>query len=175
MSIETLMKIMPPPDNPIDNNSDWISVEKQSGYRFPDNYKQFINFYGTGGIGDFLWILNPFSENEFINFNRINDILDAYESVDPMYLEISKRPRYPEEDSFLPWAITDNGDSVIWVVNGPRENWTVGIQSADLLVEETFEMNMVQFLESLITFNLDTKVFPGEFLEDVGTFNAYTS
>lgn len=46
---------------------------KNLGMILPLDYKKFINKYGTGSINDFIWILNPFSENE--NLNLIKKVM----------------------------------------------------------------------------------------------------
>ncbi len=54
---------------------DWEKVEDSYEIKFPNDYKSFIEYYGEGGINEFLWILSPFSEYENLNtifkFNSI--------------------------------------------------------------------------------------------------------
>ena len=46
---------------------DWEKVEDSYEIKFPNDYKSFIEYYGEGGINEFLWILSPFSEYENLN------------------------------------------------------------------------------------------------------------
>lgn len=42
-------------------NSKWDIIENKMNFKFPQDYKEFIDIYGEGGINGFLWILSPFS------------------------------------------------------------------------------------------------------------------
>lgn len=54
-------------------------MEKNLGMILPLDYKKFINKYGTGSINDFIWILNPFSENENLNLIKKGHVIrEAY-------------------------------------------------------------------------------------------------
>jgi hypothetical protein len=61
MSIESLSRRLMPPQSPADSRGDWDSVENAIGVSLPDDFKDFINMYGSGTIGEFLTVLNPFS------------------------------------------------------------------------------------------------------------------
>jgi hypothetical protein len=49
--------------------SSWITLERDIGLVFPQDYKWFINNFGTGVICNELWVLNPFSGNVNLNFD----------------------------------------------------------------------------------------------------------
>ena len=53
------------------NEKAWHDFEKNIGIIFPKDYKELIGTYGTGGIGDFIWFLTPFEEDDNINFFKI--------------------------------------------------------------------------------------------------------
>lgn len=42
------------------NNAGWSKIETKLGTSLPEDYKNFIKTYGTGGIDNFIWILTPF-------------------------------------------------------------------------------------------------------------------
>lgn len=59
---------------------DWEKVEDSYEIKFPNDYKSFIEYYGEGGINEFLWILSPFSEYENLNtIFKFNEMREAYE------------------------------------------------------------------------------------------------
>lgn len=45
-------------------------MEARLGMVLPDDYKDFLREYGSGRVGQFLWIFNPFSKNENLNLER---------------------------------------------------------------------------------------------------------
>ncbi len=64
MSLNALLSILIPPQNPaeIPTLDDWINVERRVG-RLPNDYRTYLERFGTGTIDRFLWVLNPVSPN----------------------------------------------------------------------------------------------------------------
>jgi len=62
MALTSLRKVLPPPATPTETTGagSWPPVEASLGIHLPGDYKEFIDVYGTGVIGDFLWVFNPF-------------------------------------------------------------------------------------------------------------------
>ena len=113
---------------------DWAAVCSKLGVPdLPTVYKEFVSTYGTGYIGNFLWVMNPFSANPNINLEKILYFRSAYQTLrqaHPMY--------YPREfGTFLPWAATDNGDSIVWLLDGNSpDDWQVVLASSQGLFAE---------------------------------------
>jgi hypothetical protein len=59
-----LVKILPPPKKPVEAHGDWRKAEAKLGTSLPDDYKTFIEAYGTGAISYELRILSPFTRHE---------------------------------------------------------------------------------------------------------------
>lgn len=66
-ALEFLNQIAPPPSIPNEAQGDWNQVEATIKLTLPDDYKNLISQYGSGSFSDFLYIFNPFSENEWLN------------------------------------------------------------------------------------------------------------
>lgn len=42
----------------------WQAVESRFGIDLPQEFKDIVSEFGSGCIDDFIWLLNPFSEND---------------------------------------------------------------------------------------------------------------
>lgn len=73
------------------------------------------------------------------------------------------RPDYPVKGSFLPWAVTDNGETFVWLVDGEPDLWTVAIHSSDQGEEEVYNFGCVEFLLKLLSRDISSKILPGQF------------
>src|SRR5215212_1154799 len=91
MSLEALMRIVPPPNKPVEAGSgrNWLQVEQALGTALPSDYKEYINLYDTGELGGFVAVYNPFSEDE--NSQGRNLLVRALEVLD---IWRSKRASY---------------------------------------------------------------------------------
>jgi hypothetical protein len=58
--LDRLMELVPPPKEPMCAGSpeQWFSVEQKLGTTLPDDYKIFINKYGSGGFYGFLEVIS---------------------------------------------------------------------------------------------------------------------
>lgn len=121
MYLDVLKKVLFPPSEPhvIGNDQGWSEFENKLGIILPEDYKRFINIYGTGGIDDFIWILNPFVQEKNINFmNRMMVMSHAYLESKNKFPQYYKHKVFPEKGGLLPWAYTDNGDEIYWLTEG---------------------------------------------------------
>jgi hypothetical protein len=69
MVIDALIPVLPPPTAPreIGATIAWGNVHRRLGAVLPEDYIQFIKRYGTGEIGGWLTVLNPFAQNPYQN------------------------------------------------------------------------------------------------------------
>lgn len=167
--IENLIKVMQPPIHPSEVGSlqGWIDIEQKMNIKFPNDYKEYISTYGTGRIGEFLWVLNPFSK--YTNANLIDDMEHfqwAYSELRKDFPENYPRPHFPKNNSLIPWGGTDNGDYLFWVYdkNSDQNEWKIGITDMGE-GEYLFDMNMSTFLEKLVKNKIQTDAFPEDWLE----------
>ena len=129
-ALEVLARLMPAPAPPRDagHPSGWPDVERHVGLRLPSDYKAFIATYGSGTIGDFVNISNPFSDSPWIR------LADAAEQQLEGYREIRTWqhvpfPIHPEPGGIFPWGSTSNGDVLFWVTDpsGDPDRWAIAI------------------------------------------------
>lgn len=124
-AMDDLTRLIPAPKQPVDTGDEqnWSNMEEKIGISLPTNYKNYISTYGSGQIGRFLWIYNPFSNNKNINLLAQSDIvLDALRTIKAEHGEsVCPYPIFPEKDGLLPFGRTDNGDDLFWLTKGNPE------------------------------------------------------
>ncbi|MFL9674322.1 MULTISPECIES: SMI1/KNR4 family protein [Pseudomonas] len=161
--INKLIALLSPPSQRIFDNAVWATFESEGGLRLPSDFKQFISIYGCGAVDDFVWVLDPFSENSNLNFDKSQYFIDAYAVMRQEFLSDYPRPDYPAEGSFLPWAVTDNGETFVWLVDGEPDSWKVAIHSSDQGEEEIYNFGCVEFILKLLSRDISSKILPGQF------------
>lgn len=143
---------------------DWKSIQEHYSLEFPVDYKYFIDYFGTGSIEKFLWVLNPFSENINLNFLSALYLRDAYTEMQINFPDIYNREKFPKSGSFFHWAISDNGDSLFWCIDGNSpDQWMVGVHSSDQADEEITNLNTQEFLVKIFLGGFDSRILPSDF------------
>jgi len=163
MIIARIKELLPVPETTSENyKGDWNALPLEFGGRFPDSYKEFVSTYGTGSIGGFLWVLNPFSQNPSLNLDQAEYFRSAYQSLKANFPQYYPRGK----EDFLPWAFTDNGDAIVWLIDGSDPNeWPVCVQASDPSQEEISNLNTQEFLEALLEKKLASSILPSQFLD----------
>jgi hypothetical protein len=168
MTLETLVSIAPPPGEPheVGSNEGWLEVNRALGTDLPADYKKFIELYGTGVLGGFLWIYNPFSKDHNQNLLvRIPEDLNIWRSMRAKYGESEcPYPLYPEPNGILPWGHIDTGSELFWQTNGEPDEWTVVVNEARGPEFEGFNQSMSGFLASLLMGDISSDVLPTRLL-----------
>jgi hypothetical protein len=150
------MSILPIPSKPQDVKVDWADVELRLKTGLPDDYKKFVQTYGSGRIDDMLFVLNP------VTVNKALSLFDAgmarIRALHVMRESDAKRGRiwsyaiFPEPGGLLPWACTDNGDVCLWKTSAADPNkWTVVVYGRAFDTWEPFDGTMTQFLDALLS------------------------
>lgn len=84
---------------------DWEKVEDSYEIKFPNDYKSFIEYYGEGGINEFLWILSPFSEYENLNtIFKFNEMREAYEIMKIDFPKMCEFEFWRNGKGIFPWG-----------------------------------------------------------------------
>jgi len=132
-SLKQLMQMVPPPHAPFEAGvaADFSRVEATLGLSLPDDYKQLVLTYGSGRWQEFWNVLNPFTENRFLNLLTQSATLRPHDwsTLDSeRYCREAEgarypHPIYPEEGGILPWAFTDNGGRFFWLTVGNPQDW----------------------------------------------------
>ncbi|URZ02827.1 SMI1/KNR4 family protein [Clostridium felsineum] len=161
--LKNIMKSKPQASN-IGDNDEWNAIETQVGIRLPSDYKDFINEYGTGSINEFMWILTPFDEDEYVNFGkRGEEISKAYIESKANNPEYFKHEVFPTKGGILPWGYTENGDELYWLTVGASDEWHVIVYESRSSDYYEYNMGMVQFIYELVSGKLVCPAFPDDF------------
>lgn len=135
----------------------WEEVEARLGTRLPADYKAFVDRYGTGAVGDFLWVLTPSTSNEFLNFfDKGRVMLDGYRQLRDEWPREYPFSAYPEPNGLLPWAVTDNGDELYWLTGPDPDKWPTIVISRGVPHEE-YRLPVGDLLSGLITRRIKSK------------------
>lgn len=165
MYIDDIVKTMPPVKYPLDVpvHREWVAVESKLGIALPDDYKEFIQVYGTGKIDGFICVFTPFSNNENLNLldqlRLQSDVLAELK----LYGENIPYKIFPEAEGILPFAITDNGDVLFWRTVGEPNEWTVLVNAARSADWECHDMSMSKFFSEIMSRRLNCEIFPKSF------------
>lgn len=168
-SLDLLKMIAPPTASPCETGGEqgWTEAERILGLALPRDYKRLIAAYGTGSFDDFLWVLNPFAGNRFLNLMGRKDMtLDAYESAWELIPEQRSFLAHLRAGDLLAWGITDNGDEMYWRTSGAPDGWPTVLYESRGPLYEVHELPVTGFLARLLTGELQTEVFPADFLEE---------
>lgn len=160
---KNLLSILPPPIGaPIySSKPDWSHLENQLQTSLPQDYKEFIEFYGSGYLGNSqysytLEFLDPFSSDiarSFYEFYLEHKILREtgyfHEAV------------FPEPRGVIPWALDSSGKLFCWVCEGePDEWWTITIPSIPEHIDE-FDLSFTEFLAAYLSHEIEPRdVYP---------------
>lgn len=161
MSIDSLLRIMPPPKKPVEALGSWDNIEELLGVKLPSDYKEFIEAYGSGIIGHFVSVLNPFSSRPGLNLvEQSTKQLDALRTLHNDFGEPNPYELYPCSGGLLPIAITDNGDVIYWLTKDGAAGWTIVVNEARSPDYQNFECNLTAFLDGILNKSIICKAFP---------------
>lgn len=163
MIVKQLTDILPPPAQRIFDHSAWALFEADWRIHLPSDFKELISLYGSGSIDGFLWLLDPLSKNSNLNFEKSKYFIEAYALLQKDFLSDYPRPEYPAQGSFLPWGVTDNGETFVWLVDGKPESWKIAIHSSDQGEEEVYDFGCVEFLLKMLKGGLSSRILPAQF------------
>ena len=90
--------------------------------QLPGAYKRLINLFGASTWCDFLHVLSPFDFR--LNLQaRGKEILDVMRECRKEFPSHYPLPLFPERGGLLPWAITDNGDTLYFITQCSPDDW----------------------------------------------------
>ena len=147
----------------------WREVEHKYNYTLPQEYKMFIDTYGTGSISEFIHVFNALEEGEGGLFYEATIIRDAYNHLREKNPESFKLEIYPDKKGLLPWAITDNGDQLLF--DSERNVVVVIGDGLSDLESEEYRMGIVEFLYKLLVRQIQCTSLPND-LDSI--FEAYS-
>lgn len=163
-----LKKVIKKPDkiyNP-GNEELWLQFQNKNGIIFPNDYKDMINYYGTGGINNFLWFLTPFAKDENVNYMyRSKQMLEAYKESKISFPDDFPYNIFPEKDGLLPWGYTDNGDELYWQTSKNIEEWKIVVYESRSTICYSYHMGLAEFLYKLLSKQIVCDIFPDDLFD----------
>jgi hypothetical protein len=111
-----LVRVLPPPVDVVDRPGpgDWVAIEVAFQCTLPANYKWFVDTYGSGRIGDVLWIFNPAARPSMLRLQTMDIEMRG------ILAELLARPGQAEQldgksaDDFVCFGSDEEGDFFLW-------------------------------------------------------------
>lgn len=175
MVIDQLLKVLSPPARPAEGgrNLDWASIANLFGKPLPTDYIMFVELYGSGQVGGWLSVFNPFSKNSNLSLTgQFFRILANVSLSKEQFPESCPFPLLFEPGGLFPWGISIDGDIFCWQTKGVSGLWTVVVlgRHSD---PEVFQYPFSEFLAKCITSEISCNAIPVEWKEGTVKFAPY--
>ncbi|ODA36603.1 SMI1/KNR4 family protein [Planctopirus hydrillae] len=167
MSIQTIIKLVPPPEKPkgLRKNRRWDRVEEKIGNELPADYKIFIETYGSGLFAGFIRIFNPFDSSEYISLLRMSTtVVDIYQDIIKSYGDVGfPFVFFPMEKGLLPCGNDENGNHLFWLTGTDSEKWKIVVLERGAPNWQLFDMGLTDFLANALTKKIRCKIWPSDY------------
>ncbi|ALC25065.1 SMI1/KNR4 family protein [Streptomyces pristinaespiralis] len=161
-ALTRLFHIAPVPGEP--RRKEWGEVERCLGVGLPADYKELIHLYGGSNWDDYVYVLEPGCLNE--NYDLVEWAERQAEDLEDLW-EFEKKPAELEAEGsrVIPWATTDNGECLYWLVRPGVEpdRWTVMVNEARGDRWEHFSVSCTDFLASALDGELQSDILSSLF------------
>lgn len=132
-TLKAIVKLLPPPASPRGLNRSWKLVEREIGLALPDDYKAFIDLYGSGRIASADGWADVWNFRDASIFGpSLHEALSDDKSVAQFYRRrinttdyACPHPIYPEPGGLLPFASVDDVQYLNWLTKGSANRWDV--------------------------------------------------
>ncbi|MFE6024305.1 SMI1/KNR4 family protein [Streptomyces niveus] len=159
-TIDDLVRLVPPPAEPLDAAGDWARVEAALERELPADFKALVGRYGRGQFTDFITPLHPFGPHDLL-IPMARGLLAQESPFRDSHPDLCPYPFHPEPGGLLPWAGTDNGDRLCWLTDGAPDSWTVVAWNPRGSYYSAHDEGAVAFLHGWLTGRIHTPVFGG--------------
>lgn len=162
--INSLKQILTPPTRPVEAVGDWDAAEQDLGTGLPDDYKEFINTYGSGMISELpIMIYNPFADSIGFPLKEgvygHHGIMFAYQTLIDDEFDFGY-DLFPEPGGLLPFGATGVGDYLNWKTGGDPNSWHVVVSGHCEREWHVFpEMGIVAFASDFYSFAISRANF----------------
>jgi hypothetical protein len=166
MSIKKLTSILTLPTAPVETGQleEWLAIERKLEIVLPMDYKDYVSAFGTGYIGEFIWIFNPFAQKNSLNFmQQIRIRLDALKEIEQQIPTDVPFKLFPEKGGLLPCGATGNGDCLFWLTEGDPDKWPILINESRGPDWARFDMRLTDFLTGILKREIVCNIFPPDF------------
>jgi hypothetical protein len=168
MSISQLVQFIPPPQAPIETGSPkrWEKAQERLGIAFPQDYKNFVDRYGTGTFNNLIIPYSPFAANEYMNLYQA---LDAHHQAsrqtqwmaDSAWSIVSPFQLYPAKMGLFPWGTTTHFEQAFfWQISGRPDTWTTILYDLRKGEYEVWKMCLTAFLLKLFKAEIESVLLP---------------
>lgn len=174
--VERLTRLVAPPDVP-PLHKDWDGVISELGTGLPGDYVDLIDTYGGGRFDGYLWFLEPRCANRHYDLERsISERNGAFQ----MLWEMGEpKPEQLESSGsqVIPWASTDNGEFLYWLVRPgvDPDEWTIMVNEARGEWWEQFEVGCSELLVRLLAGEIRSEILSSSFPPRVHEFRSSAS
>jgi hypothetical protein len=164
MSVSRLAKVLAPPFRATPVIVDWSIIEGALKLRLPDDYKEFIEVYGTGSIGGFLWVLSAVARNPnldlLVQIEKRQRALHEFAQAEPKAVSLSEK----DLGVLVPWGVTDNGDVCYWRTGAEDPNaWPTVVADGRHALWNEFDGTLTGFITAILTNEFESPIFPSDF------------
>ncbi|WP_041741179.1 SMI1/KNR4 family protein [Collimonas fungivorans] len=173
MTIKELTAMLQPPEFPIEAPppGGWLEVERRLKTALPQDYKDYVEIFGSGTVSNFLWILNPFSANPNLNLEQqLKTQTDVLKDLRNYGEDVPYRC-FPQAGGIFPFALSDNGDVLHWLTNGLPAERTVVVNEARGPEWQHFDLSMADFVTGVLAKKFSCQIFPSNFPEQFPNFS----
>lgn len=159
MTIENLLKAVPPPAEPFEAYlGTWELIEGDLGTALPQDYKDFVRLYGSGYFLEFMGVDVPRSRNPNLRLEtNVPSICRLLRTLEDL-----PHPVWPAEGGMIPFGCTDNGDYLSWIARGHPDDWPVAIWEVRGGKFEVIECDLTDFLAGLASGAIASEILPSD-------------
>jgi hypothetical protein len=136
----------------------WSAVEAELGLSLPGSYKVLVERFGASSWREFLHVLSPFDER---GWRRVAATLEADRALRRDFPHYYPLPLHPEPGGLLPWAVSDNGDTLYFVTAGPPDEWPTLVKGPRAPEFEVSFMAPAALVHAFASGRLHSLVLPG--------------
>jgi len=130
-SLQELIEMMPPPENPRNQRVDWERLEERVGLPYPESFKEYVAVYGGSRWFDLFSPYYAAAENDddidkylhlvSVHVSRMRGNMRKWGSFEKLAM-----PLYPEKGGLLPFMLDYDSGLCSWKTSNPDpDKWPV--------------------------------------------------
>ncbi|SDZ72568.1 SMI1/KNR4 family protein [Selenomonas ruminantium] len=144
------------------SKEEWERIQAEHNIKFPLDYIDYINAYGLGAVGGFLWIYSPWSNNDSLNLFAARP--KALEGCSPFCVECLVSTN-SSTDCLVPLGRTDNDDYIFWLkTDNEQEQWHLILCDGHSTKYFEYAMSITEFLAGIIRGTVQCDLLPDEWI-----------
>ena len=159
MTIQNLMKVLPPPAAPTYTfDGPWEPIEAELGTPLPQDYKDFARIYGDGHFWECLALFMPNAPGDYGLL-----LPNAYERQTFFVREHPSVRMFPQPGGLLACGSVDVGLTLFWLTRGPPSEWPIVVwehRGGEGEEAELFECDLTDFIAGVVGGTIDPRAFP---------------